>query len=192
MKGNAVRITTKRELNEVLKVERAFYPVGMLIYLLQGSERAILRKHQILLRKAEYYTNTRNWLLAAFYKLRLNLIQNRYALHIPLNTCGKGLKIMHIGPILINSNAKVGEYCSFHINTAVVAAGSSDGAPVIGNHVVIGIGAVILGNIKVADYTAIGANAVVNKTVEEENIAVAGIPARKISNNGNKSWNKKN
>ena len=98
---------------------------------------------------------------------------------------------MHIGPILVNSDAKVGEYCSFHINTAVVAAGSSNGTPVVGNHVVFGVGSVVLGSIRIADYTAIGANAVVNKSVEEENIAVAGVPAKKISNSGNREWNKK-
>ena len=185
-----MKITTKKELEEVLNIEKAFYPAGKLIYLLQGSEKAILRKHQILLRKTEYYTNTNNRLMANIYKLKLNRIQNKYALHIPLNSCGKGLKIMHIGPILLNSNVEVGEYCSFHINTAVVAAGSSDGTPIVGNHVVFGVGAVALGGIKIADYTAIGANAVVNKSVEEENVAVAGVPAKKISNNGNREWNK--
>ena len=186
-----MKIETKKELKEVLNIEKAYYPVGKLVYILQGSEKAILRKHQILLRKTEYYSNTHNRIMAGYYKLRLNRIQNKYALHIPLNACGKGLKIMHVGPILLNSNVEVGEFCSFHINTAVVAAGSSDGTPVVGNHVVFGVGAVALGPIKIADYTAIGANAVVNKTVDEENIAVAGVPARKISNNGNKEWNRK-
>ncbi len=32
--------------------------------------------------------------------------------------------------------------------------------------------------------------AVVNKDVLESNIAVAGVPPRKISNNGRKTWNK--
>lgn len=185
-----MKISTKQELDEVLNIEKEFYPSGRLIYLLQGSEKAILRKHQILLRKTEYYTNTHKRVMAAWYKLRLNRIQNKYALHIPLNSCGKGLKIMHIGPILLNSNVEVGEFCSFHINTAIVAAGSSDGTPVVGNHVVFGVGAVALGDIRIADYVAVGANAVVNKTVDEENIAIAGVPAKKISNNGNLEWNK--
>lgn len=42
------------------------------------------------------------------------------------------------------------------------------------------------------DNIAIGANAVVNKNFTEENIAIAGIPAKKISNNGALEWNKNN
>lgn len=184
-------IDSKQELREVLEIEESFYPTNRIVYFLQGSEKAILRKHQILLRKTEYYTNIRNKLLSSWYKYRLNKIQNKYALHIPINVCGKGFKIMHIGPVLINSNSKIGDYCSFHINTAVVAAGPSNDTPVLGNHIVVGVGAVIVGGVSVADYTAIGANAVVNKSVLEDNIAVAGVPARKVSCNGNKSWNNK-
>ena len=47
---------------------------------------------------------------------------------------------------------------------------------------------VVLGNVTVADNVAIGANAVVNRDVLEENIAVAGVPAKKISNNGAIAW----
>ena len=125
------------------------------------------------------------------YKLRLNSVQNKYALHIPLNTCGKGFKKMHIGPVLINDKVRVGKDCSFHINTAIVAGGRDNGAPTLGDHVVVGVGAVILGSIHIADNTAIGANAVVNRSFEEGNIAIAGVPAKKISDNGSLTWNKK-
>ena len=77
---------------------------------------------------------------------------------------------------------------SLHVNTAIVAGGTNHEAPVLGRNVVVGIGAVVLGGVKVADYTAIGANAVVNKDVLEENTCIAGVPAKKISDNGSKSW----
>ena len=38
---------------------------------------------------------------------------------------------------------------------------------------------------------AIGANSLVNKSFEEQNIAIAGCPAKKISNNGDSTWHKK-
>lgn len=129
--------------------------------------------------------------MGMLYKIRLLKLQNKYGLHVPINTCGKGLKIMHLGPILINSKAKIGQDCSIHINTAIVAGGVSNDAPEIGNGCVIGIGAVLLGKIKIADNVAIGANAVVNKSIIEEDIAIAGVPAKKISNNGTTKWNKK-
>ena len=98
---------------------------------------------------------------------------------------------MHVGPILINGNAKIGKNCSIHINTSIVAGGIDSSAPTIGDNVVIGVGAVLLGKISIANNIAIGANAVVNKSFFEEDIAIAGVPAKKISNNGRSKWNKK-
>lgn len=158
--------------------------------LLVIGENAILRKHQILLRKCEYYTNTKKRIRAAIYKLRLSRIQNSHAMHIPLNTCGKGLHIMHVGPILLNSRVRIGEDCKLHINTALVAGGTNDDVPTLGSGVVVGVGAVVLGGVHIADNIAIGANAVVNKSFSEPNIAIAGVPAKKISNNGSLMWNR--
>lgn len=188
------RIHTKQDLNEWLQYElgnyggnnlkgkiRAFFPI---------SERDILKKHLVLLRKTEYYTNRRIKLAAKFYHFRLERFQNKYGLHIPLNTCGKGLRIMHVGPVLINGSATVGEDCTFHINTALVAGGTNDDAPYLEDGVVLGIGSVVLGKTHISRNVAIGANAVVNKDVEEEDITVAGVPARKISSGGRSSWRK--
>lgn len=97
---------------------------------------------------------------------------------------------MHVGPILINDKAVIGKNCSLHINTAIVAGGTNNEVPVIGEGVVVGVGAVILGGVTIANNIAIGANAVVNKSFIEENIAIAGVPAKKVSNNGSLEWNK--
>lgn len=128
--------------------------------------------------------------MAMLYRYKLLRLQNRYGIHIPLNTCGKGLKLMHVGPVLINPKAKLGENCSIHINTAIAAGGVDNNAPIIGDGCVIGVGAVVLGEIKIANNVAIGSNAVVNKDVIKEDIAVAGVPAKKISDNGRTKWNK--
>ena len=185
------RINTKIELKDWIEYERKKYGGGLLREIVPFSEKDVLRKHQVLLRKTEYHTNCKHKLRAQIYKIRLNRIQNKYALHIPINTCGRGLRIMHIGPVLMNQRVTVGEDCAFHINTALVAGGTNDGVPCLANGVVVGIGAVILGNVYVAENVAIGANAVVNKNVMEENIAIAGIPACKVSNGGRLNWNKK-
>lgn len=183
------RITSKAQMKEWIDYELSRYGKNRKVWL-PITEHAILRKHLILLRKTEYHINCGHSALGMLYKIRLGHLQNKYSLHIPLNVCAKGLFIIHLGPILINSRAVVGEDCVLHVNTGLVAGGTNDGVPVLGKGVVVGIGAIILGDVHIADYVAVGANAVVNKDVTEQNIAVAGVPAKKISNNGRKMWNK--
>ena len=185
------RINTKADLKAWLAYELPKYGRGGIKAFIAGDEGWVLRRHQILLRKTEYYINSKQKVMSLIYRMRLNRIQNKYALHIPPNCCGKGLKVMHVGPILINQNARLGDDCALHINTAIVASGLDSSVPTLEDRVVVGVGAVILGGVRIAKNVAIGANAVVNKDVLEENIAVAGVPAKKISNNGRLEWNKK-
>ena len=184
-------IKTRFQLKEWLSYEHKNYGnVSGLRYFFSLGEPAILWKHQKRLRETEYLINSGHKFLALFSRIRLDRIQNRYGIHIPLNCCGKGLKLMHVGPIIVNDHAILGNDCCLHVNVGIVAGGSNGGTPVIGNYVVIGYGAVVLGQTYVADGVAVGANAVVNKDVLEPNIAVAGIPAKKISNHGRSYWAK--
>lgn len=106
---------------------------------------------------------------------------------IPINCVGKGLCIAHIGQIIINPYASIGENCRIHVGVNIGAdARISNAVPIIGNNVYIGAGAKIFGQIEIADGIAIGANAVVNKSFLEENISIAGVPAKKIGTNGTK------
>lgn len=181
-------IDSKDKLDDWLKYELLPYGRSSVLSFLGIREVDILRKHQLLLRKTEYYLNTGHKILYLISRIKLRKLQNKYCLHIPLNCCGRGLRIMHTGPILMNNRVTVGENCRFHINTALVAAGTNDDVPTLGDGVVMGIGAVALGGIYIADNIAIGANAVVNKSFTEENISIAGVPAKKISDHGSKTW----
>ena len=182
------RINSKQQLKDWLKYELKRYPCSKFAYFFQLGEVAILRKHQTLLRKSEYYLNTGKKIRYSICKTKLRKLQTKFLLHIPCNCCGKGLRIAHLGPVLINSKATIGKDCSFHMNTSVVAGGTNDLVPVIGNNVTLGVGAVVLGGITIADDVAIGANAVVNKSVEQSSVTVAGVPAKIISNHGTSDW----
>ena len=94
---------------------------------------------------------------------------------IGLNCFGKGLSISHIGTIVVNHEAKIGENCRLHVCTNI-----GTGSPKIGNNVYIGPGAKIFGKIQVADGTQIGANAVVNKDFLEVNRTIVGVPAHYV------------
>lgn len=141
------------------------------------------------LRRAEYITNCHYgiaWrILGGVYRRHFRLYGRRLGYTIPINVFGKGLSIAHVGTIVINANARIGDYCRIHVCTNIgTQAGFSDKAPTIGNRVYIGPGAKIFGKITIGNNVAIGANAVVNKSFVEDNITIAGVPAKIISSKG--------
>lgn len=185
-------ITSRKQLKDWIKYETGGdRKVNLLKEIFGLGERAIINKFLKRLRKTEYYYNSHKKIRYFFSKMRLSRLQNKYGFHIGINVCGRGLNFMHVGSVLINGRSCVGKDCKFHINTALVANGPNDEAPVLGDGIIVGIGAVIVGGVKIANNVAVGANAVVCKDVLEENVAVAGVPAKVVSKNGALTWNKK-
>ena len=141
-------------------------------------------KFQKALRKVEYYINCKNNGLNKIYiyylRYKLKNISIKLGLTIPPNVFGPGLAIVHYGTIVINSAVRIGENCRIHACVNIGASGGSVEAPQIGNNVYIAPGAKIYGNIKIANNIAIGANATVGKSFEEDSILIAGNPAKKI------------
>lgn len=181
------RIKTKEDLRDWLDLELKRYPnYGRYrIYnILLMSENAVLRRHQILLRKTEYHINNGHRFLSRIYRMRLELFQMKWRIHIPPNVFGRGLRVMHVGEMHINGRARAGENCTVHAHTSLAAAGFNDGVPTIGNGVVLFMGAIVAGDIHIADNVVIGANSVVSRSVEEENVTVAGNPAKIVSHKG--------
>ena len=147
-------------------------------------------KFILALRKHEYHHNSRGIYHRIMDKI-WSIIHRHYGLllgwDIPVNTFGPGLKINHYGLIVVNENARIGSFCDIHQGVNIGQHGDSQyDVPTIGDNVWIGPGVKIFGKIHIASGIAIGANAVVNKNFSENNITIAGIPAKKISNKGNK------
>ena len=142
-------------------------------------------RFQILMRKTEYHVNcAKNPVekaIAVWYRFRFLRRSVKLGLSIPLNVAGPGFSIAHYGALVINSKARIGENCRIHAMVVIGAKSGDPKAPVIGNNVYIGSGAKIIGNIHIADNVAIGANAVVTKSIEEPGTTWGGVPARKIS-----------
>ena len=150
-------------------------------------------RYERLLRRSEYWKNTASNPIAVvigkIYRLRLTRLGARLGFSIPLNAFGKGLSIAHIGTIVVNSHARIGERCRIHVGVNIgTAAGFADRAPVIGDDVYIGPGVKIFGDIVIADRIAVGANAVVNKDFKVPGISIAGVPAAKIGDKGNPDY----
>ena len=96
---------------------------------------------------------------------------------IPINVIDQGLSIAHYGTIVISSNCKIGKNCRIHAGVNIGASGGSKAAPIIGNNVYIGPGAILFGDIRIGDNNTIGANSTVNKSFQENNCVIAGTPA---------------
>lgn len=140
---------------------------------------------QRTLRKLEYYKNCKKGVPSAitllFIASRFRNLSHMLGFTIPANVFGPGLSIAHYGTIIVNPGARVGANCRLHASVNIgTQAGYGYKAPTIGSNCYIGPGAKIFGAIEIADNTAIAANAVVNKSFTEGNIAIGGIPARKI------------
>lgn len=157
----------------------------------------IIWKFEISLRKKEYYKNCcpHKWggAFLRYYGWKHFLYSVLCGFSIPENVFGKGLSIAHRGTIIVNSNSKIGDNCRLHacVNIGTIP-GVSNAAPEIGNNVYIAPGVKIYGKIKIASGIIIGANAVVNKSFEEEDICIAGIPAKIISKKGRMEIESKN
>lgn len=141
-------------------------------------------RFQKLLRKLEYYKNCRTDFIGKLYyiflKVRFKKESVRLGFSIPENVFGPGLAIVHYGTIVVNPRANVGCNCRIHPCTNIGASGGKSEAPQIGDNVYIGPGAKIYGDIQIGNNIAIGANSSVNKSFLENNIMIAGSPAKRI------------
>lgn len=97
---------------------------------------------------------------------------------------GPGFYIGHTGAIVVGSGTVAG--VNFSIRQSVTLGGGSEygsAHPTIGNNVVLGAGAVVIGGVNVGSNVLIGANAVVTKDIQDCARAV-GAPAEVINLKG--------
>ena len=100
---------------------------------------------------------------------------------------GKGLFIDHGMGLVIGETAVVGDNVLLYQGVTLGGTGKEKGKrhPTIGNNVVIGAGAQVLGNIVIGDNSYIGANAVVVKPIPPHS-TVVGVPGRITQQDGRK------
>ena len=103
----------------------------------------------------------------------------------PRAMIGKGIMFDHAHNLVIGETAKIGDNVS--ILHAVTLGGTGkirgDRHPKIGNNVLIGAGAKILGNISVGECSRVAAGSLVLKSVPSFK-TVAGVPAKEVGSSG--------
>ncbi len=102
----------------------------------------------------------------------------------PGATLGAGILIDHGMGVVIGETAELGDRITIYHGTTLGGTGKEKGKrhPTVGNNVVIGAGAKILGNISIGSNSKIGANSVVINDVPE-GATVVGIPGRVVKIN---------
>lgn len=105
----------------------------------------------------------------------------------PGATIGKGLFIDHGMGVVIGETAIVGDHVTLFQGVTLGGTGKEIGKrhPTLGDNIVVGAGAKILGNINIGSNSYIGANAVVLKNVPS-NTTVVGVPGRITRQEGKK------
>lgn len=92
---------------------------------------------------------------------------------------GRRFFIDHGMGVVIGETAIVGDDCLLYQGVTLGGTGKEHGKrhPTLGNHVIIGSGAKVLGNITIGDHVRIGAGSVVLKSVPDHS-TVVGVPGR--------------
>ncbi len=101
---------------------------------------------------------------------------------------GKGLLIDHGSGVVIGETAEIGDNCLLYQGCTLGGTGKDHGKrhPTLGNNVMVGCGAKILGPFKVGDNAKIAANAVVLEEVPPNSTAV-GAPAKIVRQDGKRT-----
>ena len=122
------------------------------------------------------------------FAARLVSQTNRFMTGIEIHpgaTIGKGFFIDHGMGVVIGETAEIGDNCLLYhgVTLGGVSLEKKKRHPTLGNDVVIGAGAKVLGAIMLGDNVRVGANAVVLKDVPPNSVVV-GNPGRVVAQNG--------
>ena len=136
--------------------------------------------YMYLHRKYNYYREKQSKFLTIIYKFLLQKYKIKYLFEISSEAkIGRGFYIGHLGPVIINPNAIIGE--NVNISSGVTIGqqnrGVKKGSPKIGNYVFIGANSIIVGNVEIGDNVLIAPGSYVNFDVPSNSIVV-GNPAK--------------
>lgn len=121
--------------------------------------------------------------LARFFQYLVKIITN-IEIH-PGAVIGENFFIDHGSGVVIGETTIIGNHVTVYqgVTLGGVSTKKEKRHPTLHNHIIVGAGAKVLGNIDIGDYVQIGANSVVVKDVPT-NSTVVGIPGRIIRMNG--------
>lgn len=114
-----------------------------------------------------------NWIMKVYYGIRYSRLSKKLGFSIGPDVFGYGLLIPHYGTIVINGDARVGNFAVVHTCTNIAGKKS------IGDGFYMSTGCQIVGDIVIGDDVSVCANSLVNKSIGSNKL-VGGVPAKII------------
>lgn len=163
----------KEDLNAVMERDPAARSKIEVFFLYAGFKA--VRAH----RRANWFYRHNMKLLARWVSQRSRR-KTGIEIH-PAAKIGKGLFIDHGMGVVIGETTEIGDNCTIYQNVTLGGTGKDHGKrhPTLGNNVLVGAGAKVLGPFTVGDNARVAAGAVVLDAVPEDATAV-GVPARVV------------
>ena len=136
--------------------------------------------HAIWLHRIAHFLYRHAWYTTARLISHFNRWLTGIEIH-PGAKIGRRLFIDHGMGVVIGETAEIGKNVTLYHGVTVGGVSTSKGKrhPTIGDNVVIGTGAKVLGNIKIGDHVKIGAGSVVVHPVPDHS-TVVGVPGRVV------------
>ncbi|MBV8820145.1 MAG: serine O-acetyltransferase [Acidobacteriaceae bacterium] len=136
--------------------------------------------HAVLFHNVSHWLYQRRWFVVARLVSHLARFLTGIEIH-PGATIGKRLFIDHGLGVVIGETAEIGDDVLLYQGVTIGGTGNQSGKrhPTLGNNVVVGAGAAVLGNIFLGDNVKVGAGSVVVHSVPE-GATVVGIPGRVV------------
>ena len=171
LKMYLIFIFFNREIKNICHRDPAVKNCFEVLFLYQGLHALIAH------RVAHFFYSIRFYFLARLIS-QVSRLSTGIEIH-PRAKIGKDFFIDHGMGVVIGETAVIGDNVLLYQGVTLGGTGVEKGKrhPTIGNNVVIGGGAKVLGNITIGDNSYIGANAVVIKNVPP-NSTVVGVPGR--------------
>ena len=140
--------------------------------------------HAVFIYRIAHRLHVNNFKTAARALSQLGRLITGIEIH-PGAKIGKNLFIDHGAGVVIGETAEIGDNCILYQGVTLGGTGKGKGKrhPTLGNNVMVGCGAKVLGPFTVGDNAKIAANAVVLDAVPANATAV-GVPARVVRRNG--------
>lgn len=140
--------------------------------------------HAVLLHRPAHWLYRRNLFVAARFVSQFARFLTGIEIH-PGAKIGARLFIDHGVGVVIGETAEVGDDVLLYQGVTLGGTGNQRGKrhPTLGNRVVVGTGAAVLGNIKLGDEVKVGAGSVVVHSVPS-GATVVGIPGRVVKGRG--------